>query len=209
MSESIKLLLQKSLLANQHVISAETQERLIAYLNLLNQWNKVFNLTAIRNLEDMVSLHLLDSLSIQPYLHGDRIIDVGTGAGLPGIPLALTCPQKQFVLLDSNHKKTRFLNQVVYELGIKNVVVVHSRCESFEPDQHFDSIITRAFATLAEMITTTQHLLAERGQFLAMKGIYPEAEIQNLPEKFKLLAVHRLTINGLNVERHLVCMGRE
>jgi len=209
MSASIKLLLQESLLANQHAISVETQERLIAYLNLLNQWNKVFNLTAIRKLEDMVSLHLLDSLSIQPYLHGDRIIDVGSGAGLPGIPLALTCPQKQFVLLDSNHKKTRFLNQVVYELGIKNVVVIHSRSESFEPDQLFDSIITRAFATLAEMITATQHLLAEQGQFLAMKGIYPETEIRTLPEKFKLLAVHRLTINGLNAERHLVCMGRE
>jgi 16S rRNA (guanine527-N7)-methyltransferase len=201
--------LEQALSDNQFDISQTIQDQLIDYLDLLQQWNQVFNLTAIRDPHEMVWLHILDSLAIRAYLHGDRIIDVGTGAGLPGIPLALTCPDKQFVLLDSNHKKTRFLNQVVYELGLKNVTVVHSRCESFAPEHCFDSIVTRAFATIESMLTATQHVLCEQGQFLAMKGLYPEAEIKAIPEKFTLLAAHRLDINGLDAERHLICIGRK
>lgn len=184
------------------------QDKLICYIELLTKWNKVFNLTAIRDPEDMVVLHILDSLAIVPYLHGHRIIDIGSGAGLPGIPLCLVSPDKEFVLLDSNSKKTRFLTQVVLELGIKNVTVEHARCEKFRPAHCFDSIMTRAFASLKEMLEMTEHLLSEQGQFLAMKGIYPEAEIKAIPAQFKLRAVHRLVVEGLEAERHLVCIGR-
>jgi 16S rRNA (guanine527-N7)-methyltransferase len=201
----MKKYLNEMLEMNNYIVSAEIQDKLIAYLDLLNQWNKVINLTAIRDEKQSVLLHILDSLSIREYLHGERVIDVGTGAGLPGIPLALTCPDKQFVLLDSNIKKTRFLRQVMYELQIKNVEVIHSRCEDFKPQHLFDSILSRAFASIKVMLESTEHLLAPEGQFLAMKGVYPDAEIKAIPERFDSFAVHKLLIKGLDAERHLVC----
>ncbi len=201
--------LQQVLLANQQEIAEAIQERYIRYLMLLRQWNQVVNLTAIHDINDMILLHIIDSLSILSYVNGEKVIDVGSGAGLPGIPLALALPEKQFVLLDSNHKKTRFLTQVVYELGIKNVTVVHSRCETFIPSSCFDTIITRAFASIKTMLMTTQHLLCEQGQFLAMKGNYPEQEIKDIPDGFVLLAAHRLRVNALSAERHLICVGKE
>lgn len=206
---TVKDFLHESLLKNGHVVSAETEEKLIAYLELLRKWNRVYNLTAIRDLEESVLLHILDSLSIQPYLQGNRLIDVGTGAGLPGIPLALTCPDKQFFLLDSNSKKTRFLSQAMYELQLKNIEVVHARCEDFNESTKFDSILSRAFASIQVMLESTQHLLAERGQFLAMKGVYPQAEINAISPEFKVIAVHKLSIIGLDAERHLVCVERQ
>ena len=201
--------LAQALQANRYVISDDVQEKLLAYIDMLQRWNRVFNLTAIRNFDDIVSLHLLDSLSILPYLKGTRLLDVGTGAGFPGIPLALMCPEKQFFLLDSNNKKTRFLTQVICDLGIKNVVVIHSRCESFHPDECFDTIMTRAFASLQQIVLSTQHLLGPEGQFLAMKGIYPKDEIKELPASFCVLAVHELLIQGIHAKRHLVCIGKE
>ncbi len=204
----LKDCLQQALTDNQHSLTVETQEQLLGYLHLITKWNAVHNLTAIRDPHDMVMLHVLDSLSVIHFLHGQHIIDVGTGAGLPGIPLALTRPDKNFVLLDSNNKKTLFLNQVILELNIKNVKVVHSRVEDFHPAQGFDSVITRAFSSLKEMIATTAHLLAQEGHFLAMKGIYPEVEIQQVPREFRVFSVHGLRVNGLNAERHLVCIER-
>lgn len=204
-----KEVLAQALLANQHVIAEDIQEKLLAYIDLLQRWNRVYNLTAIRHFDEIISLHLLDSLSILPYLKGTRLIDVGTGAGFPGIPLALICPEKQFFLLDSNNKKTRFLTQVICELGIKNVEVIHSRCESFHPDECFDTIMTRAFASLQQIVLSTQHLLGPEGQFLAMKGIYPKDEIKELPASFCVLAVHELVIQGIHAKRHLVCIGKE
>jgi 16S rRNA (guanine527-N7)-methyltransferase len=179
------------------------------YLSLLQQWNRVYNLTAIRDPEDMMLLHIEDSLAVNSYLHGNRIIDVGSGGGLPGIPLALSNPDKHFTLLDSNSKKTRFLTQVVLELKLKNVEVIHSRCEDFHPAIGFDSIISRAFASLQVMLTTTQHLLGKDGQFLAMKGIFPEQEMKEIPPGFTVLGVHRLQIKGLEAERCLVCVKKD
>ncbi len=205
----LKNFLHTSLIANHHSFSAETEEKLAAYLELLRKWNRVYNLTAIRDLEESVLLHIVDSLTIRPYLHGARIIDIGTGAGLPGIPLALTCPDKQFVLLDSNSKKTRFLTQAMCDLSLKNVEIVHARCEDFKPKLKFDSILSRAFASIEVMLETTQHLLADQGQFLAMKGVYPTAEIKTISSPFEMLAVHKLLINGLDAERHLVCVTKK
>lgn len=205
---NIKEFLQQALIDNQHDITTAMQDQLLAYLELLQKWGEVHNLTAIRNPEEMVMLHILDSLSITRFLHGNNIVDVGTGAGLPGIPLAIMHPEKHFTLVDSNNKKTRFLNQVIYELGIKNIEVIHSRSEDFHPERCFDSIITRAFASLKEMLTATAHLACHDGQFLAMKGTYPEQEIQEISEDFRVLSVHALRINGLNADRHLVCIEK-
>lgn len=201
--------LRTALLNNKHAIAEHTQEQLLQYLHLMRKWNTVFNLTSIRDPQEMVMLHLIDSLAIGRYLHGSRIIDIGTGAGLPGIPLALTHPDKFFTLLDSNNKKTRFLTQAVAELKLKNVEIIHARVENFRPEQSFDSILSRAFASLRLMLSATQHLLHEQGQFLAMKGTYPEQEVLDIPHEFELLAVHKLTIKGLNAERHLVCLQRK
>lgn len=201
--------LQRALTDNHFHLKEQIQEYLLRYLHLMRKWNSVFNLTRITDPKDMIMLHILDSLAITPHLHGSRIIDIGTGAGLPGIPLALTQPDRSFVLLDSNSKKTRFLNQVVFDLGLSNVEVIHSRAEDFHPAKLFDSILSRAFASLEEMLRTTQHLLNKQGQFLAMKGTYPEQEIQAIPPEFECLAVHQLHIKGLNAERHLVCLQRK
>lgn len=204
----MKDFLHASLIANQQAISEETEAKLFSYLELLRKWNRVYNLTAIRDFKESVLLHILDSLSIQSFLHGDYWLDVGTGAGLPGIPLALTHPSKQIVLLDSNSKKTRFLSQVMYELELKNVEVVHARAEDFKPEKKFDSILSRAFANIQVMLESTQHLLAEQGQFLAMKGVYPDAEMKAISAEFKVTGVHKLLIKGLDAERHLVCVER-
>jgi 16S rRNA (guanine527-N7)-methyltransferase len=204
----MKEFLQQALTKNQYDISAEIQDNFLAYLELMKKWNTVHNLTAILDPQEMVMLHILDSLSVNRFLHGNRIVDVGTGAGLPGIPLALIFPEKEFFLLDSNNKKTLFLNQVVFELKLKNVHVVHSRVEAFRPEKCFDSVITRAFSSLTDMLQGTKHLLCADGHFLAMKGQYPEQEIQNVPDEFRVLDIHALKVNGLHAERHLVCIEK-
>ncbi len=205
---TLKSFLHASLIANQHLLSDETEEKLIAYLTLLHQWNRVYNLTAIHDLKESVMLHIIDSLSIKPYLNGTNLIDIGTGAGLPGIPLALTCPDKKMTLLDSNSKKTRFLSQVMYELQLKNIEIVQARCEDFNPAQKFDSILSRAFASIQVMLESTQHLVSGQGQFLAMKGVYPTAEIKVISPPFHIIAIHKLLITGLDAERHLVCIKK-
>lgn len=199
--------LAHTLRLNNQLVSAEIQEKYLAYLALLQHWNRVFNLTAIREIREGILLHIIDSLSIQTFITGQRIIDVGTGAGLPGIPLALFFPEKEFVLLDSNSKKTRFLTQAICELGIKNVAIVHERAEHFQDACGFDHVITRAFASLDNMLAATEHLLATDGQFLAMKGLYPANELQNIAAHLTV-AVHKLVINGLNAERHAICISR-
>ncbi len=201
--------LHRMLLDNHYDVSVSVEEKFIQYLDLLARWTKVFNLTRIRDPKEMILLHLLDSLAIHPYLHGTRIIDVGTGAGLPGIPLALMHPEKMFVLIDSNSKKTRFLTQAIHTLNLTNVEIIHSRCEDFRPELPFDSIVSRAFASLRVMLEATQHLTDQHGRFLAMKGMYPEQEIQALPQGFKVLATHNLVIHGLDAKRHLVCLAKE
>lgn len=205
---SVSDFLHAALIANQQIQTPEVEEKYLAYLDLLQKWNRVYNLTAICDPKESVLLHIIDSLSIRPYLHGARCIDVGTGAGLPGIPLALSCPDKHFVLLDSNSKKTRFLSQVVFDLHLKNVEIVHARAEDFNPAEKFDSILSRAFASLQAMLECTRHLVSEHGQFLAMKGVYPVDEISAISNEFTVTAVHKLMISGLDVKRHLVCITK-
>jgi 16S rRNA (guanine527-N7)-methyltransferase len=204
----VKKFLQQALENNGFYLSEEIQHKILTYLDLLQHWNRAFNLTAISDPKDMVLLHIVDSLSINPYLQGARIVDVGTGAGFPGIPLALLNPEKHFLLIDSNSKKTRFLTHVIHELKLTNVEVLHVRCEDFHPQKCFDTIVSRAFASIQVMLATTQHLICADGQFLAMKGVYPEKEIAEIPDEFRVLTVHGLKINGLDAERCLVCITK-
>lgn len=177
-------------------------EKLLAYLALLVKWNGAYNLTAIRDPEQMAIKHLLDSLGIAPYVQGKTLIDVGTGAGLPGMVLAIVKPELQVTLLDSNGKKVRFLRQVIADLQIKNAEAVQSRVEEF--DRTFDLVSSRAFATLADMVNGSAQLLAKGGEFLAMKGQLPAEEIAALPTGFVVRDVVPLHIPFLDEERHLV-----
>ena len=182
-------------------MSETAQQKAIQFLRCLEKWNRAYNLTAIRQFDQMITYHLLDSLSVAPYLQGQNILDVGTGAGFPGIPLALYFPEKQFTLLDSNGKKTRFLLQVVAELAIKNVRIVQMRVEDYHTPQCFDVIIFRAVKSILEVISKSQHLCCKKGQFLAMKAAYPAEELQKMTNPF---TVRALTVPGLNAERHLI-----
>lgn len=196
-------------LARMRLVMPETfVVRLVQYCSLLNKWNRTYNLTAITEESQMVTHHLLDSLAVLPHLPDGRVADVGTGAGLPGIPLALARPDQQFTLLDGNGKKTRFLVQVVGELGLQNVEVVNRRVEDYRPTSLFDVVISRAFASLPDMIDSSEHLLSADGVLLAMKGKYPAAEISELPASFQLLNTMTLEIPGLAGDRHLLMLGR-
>jgi 16S rRNA (guanine527-N7)-methyltransferase len=181
----------------------EVVEKLEQYLALITKWNKVTNLTSIDNPEQMVVIHLLDSLSIQPYLSGHRILDVGSGAGLPGIPLALINQDKDFILLDSNGKKTRFMVQAAIELGIRNIEVVHSRAQDFQGE--FDHVVCRAFAGTDDFVKTCSHLLAPGGTLLAMKG--PAESAVTRPPGFKQ-SIHQLQVPYMPSERYLIEIGR-
>ncbi|TNC91768.1 MAG: 16S rRNA (guanine(527)-N(7))-methyltransferase RsmG [Thalassolituus sp.] len=178
---------------------------LLHYLALLQKWNKAYNLTAIRDESGMVALHLLDSLAVHPAVQdADNIIDVGTGPGLPGIVLAIMNPQKRFTLLDSNGKKTRFLFQAKTSLSLENVTIVNDRVEAYHPSEPFDMIVSRAFASLADMTGWCKHLRADHGCFLAMKGQYPQQEIDDLKGQFEVTQVTELRIPGVDGERHLL-----
>jgi 16S rRNA (guanine527-N7)-methyltransferase len=189
--------LELNLDSHQHAL-------LLDYLRLLARWNKVYNLTAVRDEAQMVTRHLLDSLAIAPHIRGQRLIDVGTGAGLPGIPLAILFPEREFHLLDSNGKKTRFLFQVKTALCLDNMAVHHARVESFATDQPFDAVLSRAFASLGDMVDGCRHLLAPDGRFLAMKGAYPADELEVVSAEYEWKAVYPLVVPGLAEQRHLV-----
>ncbi len=182
-------------------ISYEKINALIAFLALIEKWNKAYNLTAIRNKEDMAVLHILDSLTVLPYLSGSRVLDIGTGAGLPGIPLAIYKPEMEFVLLDSNAKKTRFVQQAILELGLKNVHVCHSRVEQYHDTEGFNTIVSRAFSSLQDMVGKTKHLLHENGLLLAMKGQKPVKELEQLSMPGEIVSLH---VPGIDAERCLV-----
>lgn len=191
---------------NGLTIDAAAIHKFAHYLDLLHKWNAYYNLTAITLPKEMVYLHIIDSLSIQPYLTGTRMLDVGSGAGLPGIPLAIINPQQQWVLLDKIGKKTRFQTQAIAELGLTNVEAVQNRCEDFHPEQGFDTIVSRAFASLRIFTESTQHLLAPKGEWLAMKGHLPHDELKELPNQVEVVQIERIMINGLNIDRHIVKM---
>lgn len=188
-------------------LSARQLAALDGYLSLLAKWNQTYNLTAVRETDRMVSYHLLDSLTLVPQLQGGtRLLDVGSGGGMPGIPAAIARPDLQVVLLDANHKKTTFLRQAAIELKLPNVEVVSERVELYRPEQKFDRITSRAFAELAEFVKLTRHLLAKDGQFVAMKGVYPYEEIALLPADITVSEVVPVSVPGLEAERHLVRM---
>ncbi|MGZ8919230.1 MAG: 16S rRNA (guanine(527)-N(7))-methyltransferase RsmG [Methylobacter sp.] len=182
-------------------ISEDKIELLLAFIKLIEKWNKAYNLTAVRDREEMVRLHLLDSLAIIPYIEGKRVIDIGTGAGLPGIPLAVYLPETRFTLLDSNAKKTRFVQQAVLELKLKNVEVCHNRVEKYHPEKNFNTAITRAFAGLSDIVELTAHLLARDGVLLAMKGRRPDSELEQVSAKKTVIP---LRVPGVESERCLI-----
>ena len=200
--------LEKGVVELSLSLGREGRSKLLQYLALLEKWNQVYNLTAIRDGEKMVSGHLLDCLAVIPYVTGTRVLDVGSGAGFPGIPIALARPDIQVALLDSSHKKAAFLRQALAELRLKNATVVCERVEAWHPAEKFDCIISRAFAEIAEFIALTKHLLAPGGVLAAMKGVYPFEEIERLPPDFRLRQVHAFAVPGLEAERHLVLIER-
>jgi 16S rRNA (guanine527-N7)-methyltransferase len=178
------------------------------FLQQLVKWNRTHNLSGINDPDRMLSLHLLDSLSLLSYLEEDSLADIGCGAGLPGLPLAICRPDMRFLLLDSNGKKTAFVFQVAAQLGLKNLEVVRSRAEDYATDNQVAIVTSRAFATLNNFIRCSEHLLRPGGRFLAMKGKYPEDELQELPEGYYLEATHVLHVPGLDASRHLLDIRR-
>ncbi|MCE0802821.1 16S rRNA (guanine(527)-N(7))-methyltransferase RsmG [Buttiauxella sp. A2-C1_F] len=180
------------------------KQQLVGYVELLHKWNKAYNLTSVRLPEDMLVRHILDSIVVEPYLQGSRFIDVGTGPGLPGIPLAIVRPDSHFTLLDSLGKRVRFLRQVQHELHLDNITPVQSRVEEFPAEPPFDGVISRAFASMTDMVTWCKHLPAEHGRFYALKGLRPDDEIAALPASFTVEEVIRLQVPELDGERHLV-----
>ena len=193
-------------------VSRETQEKLLVYLALLHKWNKVYNLTAVRDPLEMVTLHLLDSLSVLPYIKSKNLLDVGSGGGLPGIVLAICKPDLQVTTIDTVQKKAIFMRQVKGELGLDNLTVVHARVESYQPAEKFEAIISRAFSDIALFIKLTRHLLVQNGQWLAMKGQIPHEELASLKaiEKHAITIknIIPLTVAGLEAQRHLLVLEK-
>lgn len=189
-------------------LSEGQHRQLLGYLALLIKWNKAYNLTAVRDPDEMVSRHLLDSLSVVPFIEGDRQLDVGSGGGMPGIPLAILFPDMKITVLDSNGKKTRFLTQVKLELNLDNLEVIHSRAEAFHPDVPFTGIISRAFSSLEDFTQWTRHMGGTETRWLAMKGLHPVDELVALPADFHLESAQALAVPGCQGQRHLLILRR-
>ncbi|EMC4026795.1 16S rRNA (guanine(527)-N(7))-methyltransferase RsmG [Vibrio cholerae] len=191
-------------------VTEQQREQLVGYVQLLDKWNKAYNLTSVRDPMEMLVKHILDSLVVSPHLVGERFIDVGTGPGLPGIPLAIMHPDKEFVLLDSLGKRIRFLKQVIHDLKINNVLPMQSRVEEFDPESGFDGVLSRAFASMTDMVNWCQHLpKLNGGVFLALKGVRPDDEITLLPEWCSVTDIKALQVPELEGERHLVILSRK
>ncbi|MNJ16883.1 Ribosomal RNA small subunit methyltransferase G [compost metagenome] len=189
-------------------LSEAQHAQLLAYLALLIKWNKAYNLTAVRNPDEMVSRHLLDSLSVMPFIHSERWLDVGSGGGMPGIPLAILHSDKQVTVLDSNGKKTRFLTQVKLELKLDNLQVIHKRVEEYQPELPFTGIVSRAFSSMENFTNWTRHLGDGQTQWLAMKGLHPADELVALPADFRVDSEQALTVPGCQGQRHLLILRR-
>lgn len=196
--------LQRGIDALKLSVPESTVDKLLQYLALLQKWSRAYNLTAVRDPAEMISRHLLDSLAVAPLVRGDWLADVGTGAGLPGIPLALVLPDKHFDLIDSNGKKIRFVTQALAELKITNARALQARVETLQPEQKYDAVLSRAFASLLDMADGCAHLLAPEGVLLALKGTYPDVELQALPPHYKVTATHALEVPGEIGQRHLI-----
>jgi len=199
--ENCRKILQQGL-QELNIVSDETQlELLLDFIKLLEKWNKAYNLTAVRNREDMARLHILDSLTVLPFIQGKQVADIGTGAGLPGIPLAIFLPDVKFTLIDSNAKKTRFVQQAILELKLKNIKVMHSRVENMKTDSLFSTVIMRAFANLQDIMRLTRHLLDKQGILLAMKGQKPDEELIKIDERYSIIPVN---VPGVEAERCVI-----
>lgn len=193
-------------------LSSQQADKLLGLLDELDHWNQRMNLTAIRERPQQITKHLLDSLSVQPFLHGTRIADIGTGAGFPGLPLALVNPGRQFTLIDSTAKKLQFVEHAARLLGLhaarllglENVEITHTRAEAYLPPQGFDRVLSRAMGSLADFVKWCGHLCGDDGRLLAMKGRYPRQELKELPGGWKVSIVRRLEVPNLDEERHLV-----
>jgi len=188
-------------------LAPDIERKLLDYVALIAKWNRVHNLTAVRAKSQMVSAHLLDCLAVAPYLNANTVLDVGSGAGLPGIPLALMWPHVSVALMDSNHKKAAFLRQAIIELGLKNATVIGERVENWQPPHLYDLVISRAFSDLPEFLRIAGRMCADKGTVATMKGVYPHEELAQLPPDFKLRRVERLRIPGLPAERHLLLLS--
>jgi 16S rRNA (guanine527-N7)-methyltransferase len=199
--DSCRVKLQQGLVALNLPVDDVQLEMLLSFIKLIEKWNKAYNLTAVRDPLEMVSLHLLDSLAILPYIKSPRVADIGTGAGLPGIPLAICMPECHFTLVDSNSKKTRFVQQAALELRLKNLDIVHSRVELLKPQTLFSTVICRAFASMGDILSLTGHLLADDGLLLAMKGQMPAEELLALSSDYTVVP---LVVPGIDAERCLI-----
>ncbi|ABM26865.1 MULTISPECIES: 16S rRNA (guanine(527)-N(7))-methyltransferase RsmG [Shewanella] len=189
--------------------TAEQKKQLIDFVGMLNKWNKAYNLTSVRDPEAMLVRHIMDSLVVSKHLQGERFIDVGTGPGLPGIPLAIMNPNKTFVLLDSLGKRIRFQKQVAFELGIRNISSVESRVEAYQAEQQFDGVLSRAFASIQDMLSWCHHLPAENGLFYALKGQLNDEELQQMPSGFVIKEIIELKVPKLDEQRHLLKIIKE
>ncbi|MEF1255180.1 MULTISPECIES: 16S rRNA (guanine(527)-N(7))-methyltransferase RsmG [unclassified Vibrio] len=191
-------------------VSEQQRDQLVGYVEMLNKWNKAYNLTSVRDPQEMLIKHIMDSIVVSTHLQGSSFIDVGTGPGLPGIPLSIMNPDKQFVLLDSLGKRIRFIKQVLHELKIENVTPVQSRVEEYQPEELFDAVLSRAFASMTDMVEWCHHLpKTDGGCFLALKGQLPQSEIEQLPEWCSVTDIKALSVPQLEGERHLVILSRK
>lgn len=204
LKEKLNFLLKSTALS----VSDQQKDQLVKLVALLDKWNKAYNLTSVRDPQEMLVKHIMDSLVVSPYLQGDRFIDVGTGPGLPGLPLAIINPDKTFVLLDSLGKRISFIRNALRELGITNVIPVLNRVEDYQPEELFDGVLSRAFASLKDMTDWCQHLVDENGTFYALKGQYHQEEVEQLSADFVIKNVINLTVPELIGERNLVLLNK-
>jgi|TARA_R100000687_G_scaffold847_6_gene1697 16S rRNA (guanine527-N7)-methyltransferase len=199
----------KELLEQAQLTLSESQiDQQLALVGLLDKWNKAYNLTSVRNPKDMLPRHIMDSLAVRQYLQGQRFIDVGTGPGLPGLPLAIAEPDKEFVLLDSLGKRIRFIRQVCHELKLTNVTPVQARVEDYQDEKKFDGVISRAFASLNDMLSWCEHLPSDKGRFYALKGLYPQEELDELSANYKTESIEQINVPGIDASRHIVIISK-
>lgn len=189
-------------------ITKEQKQKLIGFVELIAKWNKAYNLTSVRSIDEMLIKHIFDSIVVAPFLAHNTYADVGTGPGLPGVPLAIMHPDKKFVLIDSLGKRVRFIKQAIYELKIENVEAIQARVETVN-DKKVDAVLSRAFASIKDMIEWCEHLLVEDGQFLALKGQIHQLELDEIPSSFKVIAIEKLKVPNLDGERHLVSLTKK
>ena len=209
LEDELVFFLKNSLKKCELSVTEDQQLQLIRYVLMMHKWNKAYNLTSVRDPKKMVIKHIIDSIVVAPFLDDIYYIDVGTGPGLPGIPLAIMCPEKQFILLDSLGKRVRFMKQVAYELKIENIEPVQSRVEDYVPDVKIDGVLSRAFASLKDMLHWCQHLVDSDGVFIALKGQLTTAELDELPLEFTLLETVKLDVPDLEGERHIIKIKKQ